>query len=184
MKHRTLIALACSLLAAATSARSHVVLDQPAAAAGSGYRAVFKVTHGCDGLPTVGITVMIPAGVQGAKPMPKPGWALSVRKEPLATPYTSHGKRVDSDVREVSWTASNNESALPDAHFDEFILRATLPSTPGPLWFKVAQICRDAGKEVRREWAQMPKDGNDTKGLSSPAVRLQVEPAAKGHAHH
>ena len=184
MKHRTLIALACGLLAAVTSARSHVVLDQPAAAAGSGYRAVFRVTHGCDGLPTVGIAVTIPAGVQGAKPMPKPGWALSVRKEPLATPYTSHGKRVDSDVREVSWTASSNESALPDAHFDEFIVRATLPSTPGPLWFKVAQICRDAGKEVRREWAQMPKDGNDTKGLSSPAVRLQVEPAAKGHAHH
>jgi hypothetical protein len=65
MKHRTLIALACGLLAAVTSARSHVVLDQPAAAAGSGYRAVFRVAHGCDGLPTAGITVVIPAGVQG-----------------------------------------------------------------------------------------------------------------------
>jgi hypothetical protein len=99
MNHRTLIAIACGLLAAVTNARSHVVLDQPAAAAGSGYRAVFRVTHGCDGLPTVGITVMLPAGVQGAKPMPKPGWVLSLRKEPLATPYTSHGKRIDSDVR-------------------------------------------------------------------------------------
>ena len=184
MNHRTLMALACGLLATATNACSHVVVDQPSAAAGSGYRAVFRVTHGCDGLATVGITVLIPAGVQGAKPMPKPGWALSVRKEPLAAPYTSHGKRVDSDVREVSWTASSNESALPDAHFDEFILRATLPGTPGPLWFKVAQVCREGGTEVRRDWAQLPKDGADTKGLASPAVRLQVEPAAKGQSHH
>ena len=184
MNHLPLMTVVCGLLTAATGARPHVALEQPTASAGSGYRAAFRVTHGCDGLPTVGITVMIPAGVQGAKPMPKPGWALNARKEPLRTPYTSHGKRIDSDVREVSWTATSSETALPDAHFDEFILRGTLPSTPGPLWFKVAQVCRDGGKEVRREWAQMPKDGNDTKGLSSPAVRLQVEPAAKGQPHH
>jgi len=116
--------------------------------------------------------------------MPKAGWALAVQREALVTPYTSHGKRVDSDVREISWTASSKDSALPDAHYDEFILRATLPTTPGPLWFKVVQLCDDNGKEVRREWAQLPTQGNDTKGLALPAVRLQVEPAGKGHTHH
>ena len=184
MKNRPVIALACVLMASTSTAWSHVVLDQPGAPAGSSYRAVFRVSHGCDGLATTGITVRIPPGVQGAKPMPKAGWALDARKEALATPYTSHGKRVDSDVREVSWTASSQESALPDAHYDEFILRATLPATPGPLWFKVVQVCNDNGKEVRREWAQLPKEGNDTKGLPLPAVRLQVEPAGKGHSHH
>ena len=184
MKNRSLFVLTGVLAVSTSTTWSHVVLDQPGAPAGSSYRAVFRVSHGCDGLATTGITVRIPLGVQGAKPMPKPGWALDVRKEALVTPYTSHGKRVDSDVQEVSWRASSQESALPDGLYDEFILRATLPSTPGPLWFKVVQLCNDNGKEVRREWAQLPKEGGDTKGLTLPAVRLQVEPAGKGPSHH
>jgi uncharacterized protein YcnI len=60
------------LLIASQAASAHVVLEQRSAAAGSNYRAAFRVGHGCDGLATTGISVRIPAGVKGAKPCPSP----------------------------------------------------------------------------------------------------------------
>jgi len=174
---------ACVLLAASAATPAHVVLEQTRAPAASSYRAVFRVGHGCDGLPTRGISVTLPDGVQGAKPMPKPGWALSVRTEKLATPYASHGKQIDADVREIAWTAANKDAFLPDAWYDEFVLRATLPSAAGPVWFRVVQTCDDNGREVRKEWTQVPKDGSSTQGLPLPAALLLVEPAAAGHVH-
>ena len=183
MKTTPLIA-ACVLLATAQAASSHVVLDQTRAPAGSSYRAVLRVGHGCDGLPTTGISVRLPPGVQGAKPMPKPGWALSVRTEALTTPYSSHGKQVDADVAEITWTAGSKEAWLPDAYYDEFVLRATLPAAPGPLWFQVVQTCDDNGRPVRKAWAQVPSEGVSTRGLPLPAALLQVDPAPEDHSHH
>lgn len=116
--------------------------------------------------------------------MPKPGWVLAVRSETLATPYTSHGKQITADVMEISWSAASKEAALPDAYYDEFVLRATLPTTPDALWFKVIQTCDDGGGPVRKEWTQVPKDGNSTRGLPLPAALLQVEPAATPPVHH
>lgn len=166
------------------AAFAHVVLDQPQAATGSSYKAVFRVSHGCEGLPTTGITVLVPNGVQGSKPMPKPGWTLAVRRDKLAQPYSSHGRQITDDVVEVRWTAATREAALPEAYFDEFVLRATLPDLPGPLWFKVVQTCDDGQRQGRNEWVQIPSEGTSTRGLKTPAALLQVEPGDTGHAHH
>lgn len=169
---------ACVLFAASVATPAHVVLEQTRAPAASSYRAVFRVGHGCDGLPTRGISVTLPDGVQGAKPMPKPRWALSVRTEKLATPYASHGKQIDADVREIAWTATNKDAFLPDAWYDEFVLRATLPAEPGELAFAVRQVC------TRGEWnwAELPTAANPKP--RAPAVRLKVVPArAEMHAH-
>jgi periplasmic copper chaperone A len=185
-KHLLSALVTSALWAAAPAAQSHVTLEQAVATAGSSYRAVFKVGHGCDGLATTGIRVQLPAGVQGAKPMPKAGWALTMRTDKLATPYTRHGKEITGDVSEVGWTATSKEAALPDAHYDEFILRANLPSTAGALWFKVVQSCEDKnGKQVTKEWTQMPSEGHSTRGLQTPAALLLLEPAApSGSAPH
>ncbi|HEY4069525.1 MAG TPA: YcnI family protein [Burkholderiaceae bacterium] len=166
--HLTAVAkiAALTLLTVAGAARAHVVLDQPSAPAGSGYRAVFRVGHGCDGLPTRGISVRIPAGVRGARPMPKPGWTL------VATPT------------EVSWSAASPASYLASDWFDEFVLRMTLPPEPGALWFQIVQTCDDAGREVRQEWMQIPKQGTSTQGLPNAAALLQLEPAAAAAPAH
>lgn len=179
---KTIASIAVAMSTA--TAFSHIILEQPTASAGSSYRAVFKVSHGCEGLPTTGVIVQIPAGMQGAKPMPKPGWALAVLTDKLAVPYTSHGKTVSEDATEIRWTAQSRDAALPEAHYDEFILRATLPATAGPLWFKIVQTCDDGSRQSRNEWTQIPAEGVSTKGLKSPAALLQVEPGADPHAHH
>ncbi len=183
MKTLKLIAMT-ALLVCGNSVFSHVVLEQQTASVGESYRAVFRVGHGCDGLATTGITVQIPPGVQGAKPMPKPGWTLTVRKEKLATPYSSHGKQVTDDVSEVSWTVASPEAALPDAFYDEFVLRAGLPASAGPLWFKVIQDCKDGDKAGRNAWTQVPLEDLSTKGLKSPAAPLNVQgKPAEAHQH-
>lgn len=183
MSMRSTSSLVLSLLLLSTgAARAHVALETPSATAGSTYKAVLMVGHGCDGgQPTHTVSVRIPAGFKGAKPMAKAGWALSIRREPLAQPYTSHGKTITDDVAEVVWTAQSDEARLPDAQYDEFVLRGQLPATAGPLWFKVQQRC-PAGQ---LDWADVPASGTSTKGLKSPAVLLEVEPAEHaGHAHH
>lgn len=174
----------CALLACQPAAYSHVVLEQQTALAGESYRAVFRVSHGCDGLATTGITVQLPPGVQGAKPMPKAGWTLAVRKEALAVPYQSHGKPITEEVAEVSWTTTSAQAALPDGFYDEFVLRAGLPASAGPLWFKVIQDCQSTDKSARNAWIQVPLEGLSTQGLKSPAALLQVQgrPAA-AHQH-
>lgn len=181
MKFATKIIAFGALLTAAQAGFSHVVLEDQAALAGSSYKAVLRVGHGCAGAPTTAIRVLLPAGFQGAKPMPKAGWTLSTRSEPLPQPYTSHGKTVSEDVVEISWTATAKEHWLPDAWYDEFVLRGTLPASAGPLWFKVLQSCEPG----RLDWVEVPAQGTSTKGLKAPAVLLEVIPSGPAsHAAH
>lgn len=176
----TKIIAACALCASAFPAFSHISLALAAAPAGSTYKAIFQVGHGCQGSATTGISVQIPAGFQGAKPYPKAGWALTTQFGKLAMPYESHGKPVTEDVTVVSWTAASKEAALQDAHFDEFMLRGKLPEAAGPLWFKVLQTCENG----RNDWREIPAAGASLKTVNSPAVLLEVTavPPAAGHA--
>jgi hypothetical protein len=173
-------AIFCLITGVAGPVAAHVVLDQPSAAAGSSTKAALRVSHGCEGAPTTGVAVQVPAGFQGAKPQPKAGWTLAVRREKLATPYTSHGKTVTEDVVDIRWTAASREAALPDGQFDEFVLMGHLPDAAGPLWFKVLQTCETG----QNDWSQVPAAGTSTKGLKSPAALLEVLPAVPApHAH-
>jgi len=174
MKHLPLSAL----LLAAASASAHVALDQPAAAAGSSYRATFKIGHGCDGAATTAVAVTFPQGLRGAKPMPKPGWTLSTTRRPLKTPDDNHGKAVTDELAEVRWTANTPADFLQDDWYDEFVVRVGLPAEPGTLWFAVRQVCTQG----EWHWAEIP--GAATPRPRAPAVKLTVTPAQPAeHAH-
>ncbi|MDQ3059823.1 MAG: YcnI family protein [Pseudomonadota bacterium] len=168
------MAAAGGLLLAAP-AFSHVSLETKSAPAGSAYKAVFQVGHGCEGSATTGISVQLPAGFEGARPYPKAGWTLAVKQGKLAQPRDSHGKPLTEDVGVVSWTAASRQAALPDAHADEFVLRGRLPDTAGPLWFKVLQTCESG----RIDWRDIPLPGASAKDLKSPAVLLDVSAPAR-----
>jgi len=168
------------LLLATAGAQAHITLDQPEAPAGSSYRAVFKVGHGCEGgAATKALIVTLPeALLRGAKPMPKPGWTLTTQRRSLKVPYDSHGKPVTDELSEVRWEARSDADALPDDWYDEFVLRATLPAEPGELWFKVRQVCTQG----EWNWAEVPSAA--TPKPRAPAVKLKVVPAkAEGHVH-
>jgi periplasmic copper chaperone A len=149
--NRSLIAFGVlTTLAAAASA--HVSLQQPIAEIGSAYQAVLRIGHGCDGAATTAVAVRLPPGFEAARPLPKPGWNVSVQ-EGTAT-----------------WTVATNASALPDGQRGEFTLAGSLPPTPGPMWFKVLQSCGQASID----WSQTPAEGSSAAGLKSPAALLQL----------
>ncbi|MBB4845685.1 uncharacterized protein YcnI [Paucibacter oligotrophus] len=157
-----------SLCGLSAGALAHVTLDQPEARAGEPYKAVLKVGHGCDGSATTRISVGLPAGFRGAKPSPKAGWRLELKRAPLATPYESHGKVIADELVEVTWTAQGEEHHLQDAWYEEFIVRGKLPEKTGPLWFKVRQSC----VKGEWDWSEIPANGDSTQGLKAPAARL------------
>lgn len=168
-----------ALALSATASCAHVVLAEPKAIAGSYYKASLRVGHGCNGAATTGVTVQIPAGFQGAKPQPKAGWLVSIRKAKLPQPYVSHGKTVTEDVVEISWKAANTAAALPDNFYDEFSWMARLPETPGNAWIKIMQTC----VQGQNDWSEIPATGVSTKGLKTPAALLIIE-SADSMNHH
>ena len=162
------------------SASAHVVLEYQVAPAGAGYKATFKVGHGCGASPTRQIAVDIPAGARGARPMPKPGWSLEVRREKLAQPYTSHGRSITEDVVRVTWTAKTPEDMLQSAHYDEFVLVATAPEQASTVYWPVRQVCT----EGRNDWVDVPRAGQKLSDLKSPAAALEILPSGGTAAHH
>lgn len=165
----------------ATLAHAHVTLEYPVATAGQSYKATFKIAHGCGNSPTRVVEVEMPAGVRGAKPMPKPGWQLQVQREPLAQPDTSHGRSITEDTTRIRWTAKTEDDQLPAQHYDEFVLVATLPPEAGRLYWPVRQLCAQG----RLDWTERPRPGQSWHDLASPAAELELMPAATGtHSHH
>jgi len=163
-------AAATVLATLASPAFAHITLETAQAPVGSGYKAVLRVPHGCDGAATTAITLRVPEGFISAKPMPKPGWTLDIKTGDYAKSYTLYGAEVKSGAIEISWSGGN----LPDNEYDEFIVRGTLADSLAPgetLYFPIIQTCT-AGEE---DWI-------DTSGSEdgTPAPGLKLLPAAGG----
>lgn len=164
----------------ALPAAAHVTLEYQVANAGSTYKATFKLGHGCGSSPVKQVVVTIPAGVQGAKPMPKAGWTLEVNRARLASPRDDHGKTVNEDVARISWTAKTPADYLQNDWYDEFVLRAKLPTQAGTIYWPVSQIC----EEGRVDWSEVPRAGQKPGDLKTPAAALEVMPVNGGAHQH
>ena len=156
-----------------STAYGHITLETPSAPAGSSYKAVFRVPHGCEGTATVRLRVRLPDGVVNVKPQPKPGWDVSTVMEKLAKPIIlDHGREMTETVREVDWAGGK----LPDSFYDEFVVRVELPDKPdATLYFPVVQECE---KGVNR-WIEIPEPGKTSRDYKEPAPQLKLLPKNK-----
>lgn len=164
-----ILALAGALLAVGASpALAHVTLEAGEAPAGSTYKAVLRVGHGCGGSPTVTLRVRIPDGVIAVKPMPKPGWTLETRIEPYSDPVQYYDQTLTEGVREVIWRGGS----LPDEWYDEFVLRGQLPQgeTGQVIHFPVVQEC----EEGAHRWIEIPAEGQSVGDLEEPAPGVML----------
>jgi uncharacterized protein YcnI len=164
-------AIACAFGGALSlPASAHVTLEQKQAVAGGYYKAVLQVGHGCKGSPTVSVRVRIPDGVTSAKPQPKPGWTLAVKRTKLPKPVDAgHGRTIDEVVSEVAWSGG----LLQDHEFEEIRLMLKLPDQPGAtLYLPVVQEC----KEGAHRWIELPQPGKDALELKEPAPALRLTP--------
>jgi uncharacterized protein YcnI len=164
--------LSAAFLVLGTSAAfAHITLETQEAPAGSTYKAVLRVPHGCDGKATTAVRVQIPEGVISVKPMPKPGWTLQVKKGKYEKSYVLYGEAVTSGVREVDWSGGN----LPDEFYDEFVFRGTLAAdlpAGQKIYFPVVQECDGA----TTRWIEIPAAGQDEDALEDPAPGLKLLP--------
>ena len=164
--------LAAPLLLPAVAAQAHITLEQGQAAPGSSYKAVLRVGHGCDGSATTSISVEIPEGFIGAKPMPKPGWTLKTVSGPYKASYDSYGSLVASGVTTITWSGGS----LPDDYYDEFVFRGAVAKevSAAALYFPVVQQCETGANR----WVEIPAAGQDAHGLKEPAPELRLVAAA------
>lgn len=160
--------------------QAHVVLEKGSTEVGKPYKAVFKVTHGCKGSPTVKVTIEFPEGVIAVKPMPKPGWQITTEKAPYAKEYKFfHGMVLKEGVKRIVWSGGS----LPDDFYDEFVastfIAGELPADQD-LAFTVTQQC-EKGEMRWAETAEPEHRGH----LEWPAPLLKLLAAPKGeHDHH
>lgn len=172
LKPMTLAAGLVATLAAggATTALAHVTLEVGEAPAGSTYKAIVRVPHGCEGAATVKVVVRIPEGVIAVKPMPHAGWTLETVKGKYARSYDYYGTPLTEGVTEITWSGGR----LLDEHYDEFVFRGMLAAdlAPGMLYFPVVQEC-ETGVE---RWIEIPEAGKTADDYESPAPGLNVLP--------
>lgn len=163
------------ILAMPAIAGAHAVIEQKDAESGSFYKGVIGISHGCEGSATTKVTIDIPYGVRGAKPMPKAGWKLDVVKSELAKPYNSHGKVVTEDVTQISWYGNT----LEHGHYDEFVFRGQIGVGTGTrLYFPVRQEC-EVGE---LNWNQKPAEEADRMANHGEHSR-HINPLS-GHGEH
>ena len=108
-------------------AAAHITLETREAPVGSGYKAVLRVPHGCEGTATTSVRVRIPDGVIRAKPMPKPGWTLTTIIGKYPKTYELFHAKLSEGVTEISWSGGK----LPDAQYDEFVFQGNLADDLG-----------------------------------------------------
>ncbi len=169
------LALGLTVGLSASAASAHAVLERKEASPNASYRGVVQIMHGCDGKPTTRVSVTIPEGVIGAKPMPKPGWTLATRTGAYAKSYPSFHGMVSEGVKTITWSGGS----LPDDQVDEFTFFARVSDAFAPgatVYFPIEQDCAEGGGY---RWSEIPAEGQDAHALKSPAPAVRIVAAAQ-----
>jgi len=174
MLRKIIAALLCAA-AYGPAVQAHITLEQKSAVAGTSYKAVFRVGHGCEGSPTTSLSVFLPDGFVGAKPMPKAGWKLDIKTEKLDKPTDPHGATLTERAVQFTWSGGR----LLDSEYDEFVIAMSLPDSAGKRTIRVLQQC----EKGQNDWAELPTEAQPKPRLPAPA--LDITPAAvTDHEHH
>lgn len=141
------------LIAASVSA--HVVVKPNSVGIGAFQVFTMGVPSEKD-IPTIGLKLMLPEGLNFVTPNVKPGWSVVVKTQATGKKITDDdGMQVDEmKPVEIDWTGGS----VPAGQRDEFNFQAQVSATPTILAWKAYQTYQD-GSVVA--WDQTP--GNDAK---------------------
>ncbi len=152
-----------------SGAFAHPTLDLKSASPGS-FRAAVRIPHGCEGSSTVAIKLIIPEGIIGVKPAPKPGWTVATTKGAYAKTYDHfHGKKVSEGVKEIVWRGG----PLLDEQFDEFIFTGFITSAFADGEMAAFPIVQDC-EQGQVAWTELAAPGADPHDLQHPAPLLKI----------
>jgi len=172
MRVSRLLAAACLAAGAAVAmtapAFAHITFENSEAPSNGFYKAVLRVPHGCDGAATTAVRIQIPEGFIVAKPMPKPGWQVTVTEGAYTKSYDYEGSTISKGVKEIAWTGGN----LPDSFYDEFVFRVRVTDiAPGTkVYFPVVQECGSKAEH----WIEIPAEGKSDDDYEYPAPGVTI----------
>ncbi len=113
-------------------------------------------------LPTTGIRLVIPAGLEAVTPNVKLGWSVNTMKS---------GEGAEAMVTEISWVGG----AIPSGMRDDFFFSAHVPAAEGTLIWKAYQTYAD-GSVV--SWdvvgAHEENDDEESEETSGPASETSI----------
>ncbi len=87
-------------------------------------------------VPTIGIRLVIPEGLESISPHLKPGWKIDIKRGAAAA-GSEHG--AEGPVTEISWTGNE----IPAGFKDLFTFSAKAPSKAGSVQWKAYQTYKD-----------------------------------------
>ncbi len=154
---------AVSILALPFLASAHVTVKPPEVKVGA--RQAFNVSVPVEkDIATIGVRLVIPAGLESVSPNVKPGWRVTMKKQ---------GTGEDAVVTEINWTGGN----IPTGMRDDFYFTGKAPAEAGTLEWKAYQTYAD-GTIV--SWdasaADQPKgtDGEDDFSTKGPFSTTKI----------
>lgn len=143
MNNKLLTVLTCTTILAlsnVTSVYAHVTVKP--SDAGIAQYTTFSVGVPTEkSIPTVGVRLIIPGGIESVRPVVKPGWKVEIIKQ---------GTGEDSKVTELQWSGG----LIPADQRDEFSFSAKTSEQPTTVQWKAYQTYSD-GTVVA--WDQSPK---------------------------
>ena len=143
------------------SASAHVVVKPAQVNPGSFERFAVGVPVEKE-IPTVGIRLIIPEGLNYISPYVKTGWKIDVKKDNSEKPK----------ITEISWTGGN----IPVGQKDEFIFSAQVPATDTEIKWKAYQTYSD-GSVVNWDMepvAESKKSSDDEKSTPYSITKVSA----------
>jgi len=151
------IAGAALVLAAPLAASAHVHVTPDESAAGSTTRLAFSFSHGCDDSPTTSVTITMPQGIDGVKPVLDGAWKISRELNTDGVPTS------------VTFTAlAPVESGVAASVALDVIFASSAANTS--VAFPVLQSCVVGSTD----WSQVAAPGQTEDDLASPAPVVSV----------
>jgi uncharacterized protein YcnI len=144
----------CGLLIAgfvliAAPALAHVEVSPTELPESSEQELLFSYQHGCDGLATDGLEVLLPEGVEVNSIGGPEGWQSTIEET--------------DDGQVIVWSGP----AVPDGVEAEYPVELDLPAGAGTtLYFPTIQRC---GPDNQVRWTEIPAEGQDPEELAEPA---------------
>lgn len=130
MKNKYIIPLFLSLSIAFTLSASAHVTVKPAQVNIGAFQSFSVGVPVEKNVPTVGLKLIIPEGLEYVTPNVKPGWKITTKKS---------GTSTESHITEINWLYGS----IPAGMRDEFMFSAKVPTTEGVLTWKAYQTYSD-----------------------------------------
>jgi uncharacterized protein YcnI len=166
--------VAMVMLAVPAVASAHVTLQPDEVPAGGFTRLDVRVPNETDDAATDKVEVQMPDGFVFASYEPVAGWKTTVKTEKLAEPVKTDDGSIDSQVKTVTWTATDDAAAIQPGQFRDFGLSVGMPDgdQPGDVLTFPALQTYDDGTVVR--WIGSPDS-------EEPAPTVTLTEAAEDH---